>query len=205
LALNERRSKGDAVGRNVGIAVGMLLAGIMVVAPAVRAQGSSAGGTPGEALTDPQIAAIVIAANQADIDAATLAKSRSKNKDVLSFAGLMIKDHSSVNKKAKQLATKLKIKPEETATSRALEKGGKENLAALKKLKGAAFDKAYIDQEVTAHEQVLSTINDKLIPSAQNAELKALLEKVAPVIQAHLDHAKELQGKLSAGTGGAGR
>jgi putative membrane protein len=94
------------------------------------------------------------------------------------------------------LVTKLKVTPEANATSKSLTDGGKENIADLKKLKGAAFDKAYVDHEVAYHQQVIEAINGTLIPSAKNAELKALLEKVAPVIQAHLEHAKKIQADL---------
>ena len=148
--------------------------------------------------TDPQIAAIVVAANQVDVDAAKLATSRTKNKDVKTFAELMIRDHNGVNKQAKALCKKLKVTPEENATSKSLTDGGKENMATLKKLKGAEFDKAYVDHEVAYHQQVLDAINNTLIPNAKNADLKALLEKVAPVIQAHLDHAKKMQSDLAA-------
>ena len=61
---------------------------------------------------------------------------------------------------------------------------------------GAAFDRAYIDHEVAYHQQVLDAINNTLIPNAQNAELKALLQQTAPAIEAHLQHAKELQTPL---------
>jgi putative membrane protein len=63
-------------------------------------------------------------------------------------------------------------------------------------LKGAAFDKAYVDHEVVYHQQVIDAIDKTLIPSAQNAELKALLVKVRPAFIAHLDHAKHLQASM---------
>ena len=40
-------------------------------------------------------------------------------------------------------------------------------------------------------------MDETLIPSAQNAELKGLLIKVRPAIAAHLDHAKHIQTELS--------
>lgn len=149
-----------------------------------------------QAPSDPQIAGIVVAANKIDVDAGKLAKSRSKNKEVQKFAQQMITDHTAVNKQAAALAKKLKVKPESSDTSKSLQQGAKENMANLKKLKGKAFDKAYIDHEVAYHEQVLDAIDKVLIPSAQNAELKGLIEKVRPAFQAHLDHAKHVQGDL---------
>jgi putative membrane protein len=147
--------------------------------------------------SDPQIAGIVVAANQIDIDAGKVAKSRSKKKEVKDFAQLMITDHTAVNKQAGALVKKLGVKPEESDTSRSLNSAAKDNLAKLKKLKGAQFDKAYVDHEVDYHQQVLDAIDKVLIPSSKNAELKDLITKVRPAIVAHLDHAKMVQKSLS--------
>jgi putative membrane protein len=146
--------------------------------------------------SDPQIAGIVVTANQIDIDAGKLAKERSKNKEVQAFANQMITDHSAVNKQAVALANKLKVKPEDSDTSKSLKEGAQKNMANLKKLNGAAFDKAYIDHEVAYHQAVLDAIDKTLIPSAKNEELKGLITKVRPAFVAHLDHAKMIQGKL---------
>jgi putative membrane protein len=108
----------------------------------------------------------------------------------------MITDHSAVNKQAGALAKKLGVKPQDNDTSKALKKGAQQNMAKLKGLKGAQFDKAYIDHEVDYHQQVLDAIDKVLIPDAQNAELKGLIEKVRPAIQTHLDHAKHVQADL---------
>ena len=147
----------------------------------------------GQGVSDAQIAAIVVTANQVDIDAGKLAIERSSNDKVKAFAQLMITDHSGVNKAATELVTKLKVTPEENATSKALQAGGDKNLAHLKSLKDAAFDQAYIDHEYAYHQQVIEALDKTLIPSAANAELKALLIKVRPTFVAHRDHAKSLQ------------
>ena len=147
--------------------------------------------------TDPQIAAIVVTANQVDIDAGKLAKAHAQSADVKKFAETMIKDHTGVNKAATDLVTKLQVTPEPNATSKSLQQGGDKNLAALKKLSGAEFDKAYIDHEVAYHQAVIDAMDTSLIPSAQNTELKALLVKVRPAFVAHLDHAKEVQAGLA--------
>ena len=150
-----------------------------------------------QAPSDPQIAGIVVTANQIDVDAGKLAKSKSKNKEVQQFAQQMITDHTAVNKQAGALVKKLGVKPADSDTSKSLKQGARENMANLKKLKGAAFDKAYVDHEVAYHDAVLGAIDKVLIPSAQNAELKGLIEKVRPAFVAHLDHAKMLQEKLA--------
>src|ERR1051326_5395749 len=143
-----------------------------------------------QAPSDPQIAGIVVAANQIDVDAGKLAKARTKNKEVKAFAQRMITDHTAVNKQAGALVKKLGVKPEESDTSKSLKAGARDNMAKLKGLKGTAFDKAYVDHEVAYHQAVLDAIDKVLIPSAQNAELKDLITKVRPAIAAHLEHAK---------------
>jgi len=147
--------------------------------------------------SDPQIAGIVVTADQIDIDAGKLAKSHTKNKEVSKFAQQMITDHTAVNKQAGALAKKLGVKPEDSPTSQSLKTGAAENTKNLKGLKGAAFDKAYVDHEVGYHQQVLDAIDKLLIPSAKNAELKDLIVKVRPAIAAHLDHAKMIQSDLA--------
>ncbi len=150
-----------------------------------------------EGPSDPQIAGIVVAANQIDIDAGKLAKSHTKNKQVSEFAQLMITDHTAVNKQASALVKKLGVKPEQSATSRSLKSDARKNVANLKTLKGAAFDSTYTDHEVAYHQQVLDAIDKVLIPNAKNAELKDLITKVRPAIAAHLDHAKMVQSSLA--------
>lgn len=146
--------------------------------------------------SDAQIAAIVVAANAVDIEAGKLAKATSKNAEVRKFAQLMVTDHGGVNKQAVELVTRLKVTPEENDISRSLQKGGADTLARLKTLKGAAFDKAYVDNEVGYHQAVMEALDKTLIPSAQNAELKALLVKVRPAFVAHLEHAKHMQSSM---------
>lgn len=145
---------------------------------------------------DAQIAAIVVAANTVDIDAGKLAEAKTRNKDVRAFAKMMVSDHSNVNKQAVALVKKLHVTPEENDTSKSLTQGGVSNRDKLKGMSGAAFDKAYVDNEVSYHQTVLDALDKTLIPGASNAELKALLTKVRPNIAAHLEHARHLQTQL---------
>ena len=149
-----------------------------------------------DGVNDAQIASIVVTANQVDIDAGQLAASRATSEEVKTFARLMVTDHSGVNKAATDLAAKLKVTPQNNPTSQSLKADGEKSLRHLKTLKGAAFDKAYVDHEVAYHQAVLDVVDKTLIPGASNAELKALLVKVRPAFVAHLEHAKHLQSTL---------
>lgn len=150
-----------------------------------------------QSTNDAQIASIVVTANQVDIDAGKLAGAKSHNTDVKSFAKLMVSDHSGVNKQAVELVTKLKVTPQDNATSQALAAGGVENLQSLRALKGAAFDKAYVVHEVAYHQQVIDTLDKTLIPSAQNVDLTTLLVSVRPAFVAHLVHAQQILAALN--------
>ena len=149
-----------------------------------------------QGVTDAQIAHIVVTANQIDIDAGKLAKAQSTNAEVKKFADTMVTDHTGVNKSATELVTKLKVTPEDNPTSQSLKKDADANLKKLKGLSGAAFDKAYVDNEVAYHQAVIDALDKTLIPGAKNAELKALLVKVRPAFVSHLEHAKHLQSSL---------
>jgi putative membrane protein len=145
---------------------------------------------------DAQIAAIVVAANTVDIDAGKQAEKKAHAKDVRAFAKRMVADHSGVNKQAVALVQKLHVTPEENDTSKSLTQGGATMRTKLDGLSGKAYDKAYVDNEVTYHETVLDALDKTLIPNASNAELKALLVKVRPAFVEHLEHAKHIQAEL---------
>lgn len=147
-------------------------------------------------LTDPQIAHIAYTAGQLDINAAKQALAKSKNKEVRSFAETMVRDHTAVNKQALALLKKLKVKPVNNATSRALTKQAAAKRAELAKLHGAAFDKAYVDNEVTYHKAVDSALETQLIPSVSNGELKSLLETGLKIFEGHELHAERVDADL---------
>jgi len=153
--------------------------------------GASAAIAQKPAVSDAQIAQIVVTANSIDIANGQIAIKQSKTASVDEFANLMIKDHTAVNNNATALVTKLGVKPEASDTSKSLQSQADTEQAKLRGLSGAAFDRAYLENEVAYHQQVLGAISDVLIPNAQNAELKKMLVDVKPAFQAHLDHAKQ--------------
>jgi len=146
----------------------------------------------GAKLTDPQIAHIAYTAGQIDIEAAQQALQKSKNKDIIAFAQNMERDHKAVNDQALALVKKLNVTPQDNDTSKALSKQAAAKRAELAKLSGAAFDKAYIDNEVAYHKTVNDALQNTLIPSASNAELKELLTTGLKIFQGHEQHAEHV-------------
>jgi putative membrane protein len=147
--------------------------------------------------TDPQIAHIAYTAGLIDVEAGKLALEKSKDKDVRAFAQRMIGDHTAVNDQALALVKKLNVTPEDNPTSQSLTKQAETARDKLSGLTGAAFDKAYVDNEVAFHKTVNSALSTTLIPDAQNPELKSLLQNGLKVFQSHLEHAEHLAQQLS--------
>ena len=165
-------------------AVAMTLASSLALAPRGHAQAG-----PGDA----QIVGIVLVADDIDINYGKLALARSKNKGVRDFAQQMITDHSAVQQSVQGLAAKLGVTAQDSDTSDALKTQSQGITAKLKTLKGAAFDKFYIDNEVAYHKAVTDAVAGVLIPNAKNAELKSALEGAQPLFLGHLEHARNVQ------------
>lgn len=164
------------------------IAALSLVTGAALAQGAKP--------TDPQIAHIAYTAGVIDITAAKQAISKASNKDVKAFAEDMVRDHETVNKQALDLVKKLKVTPEDNDTSKTLSKQAADKLAELGKLSGAAYDKAYVANEVAYHKAVNSALETLLIPSASNAELKSLLQTGLKIFQGHQQHAEHVAAAL---------
>lgn len=162
--------------------------------PAAAAPAAEAPEAP--ALSDAEIAHIAVTANAIDSAMGELAKTKARSSAVKGFAQTMVTDHGGVNRQAVQLAQKLKVTPQENDVSRQLQGGADQARADLKSKSGAEFDRGYMQREVEYHQAVLDALDQSLIPNAQNAELKALLEGVRPAFVAHLDRAKQIQGSL---------
>lgn len=163
---------------------------------AVMLLGATAGWAQSAKPNDAQIAHIAYTAGEIDVKAGELALQKSKNKDVRDFATSMVKDHRAVNEKALALVKKLKVTPQDNDTSKALSKQAADKQAELKKLSGAAFDKAYVANEVAYHKTVDNALEQTLIPSASNAELKELLQTGLKIFQGHLQHAEHVAAEL---------
>lgn len=146
--------------------------------------------------TDPQIAHIAYTAGVIDVEAAKLALSKTTSDAVKDFAQSMLDDHQAVNEQASALVKKLGVTPEDNPTSQSLASAAEANRAKLAGLEGRDFEKAYIDNEVTYHAQVNEALEKLLIPSAQNAELKGLLETGLKLFQGHQQHAEHVAAEL---------
>lgn len=147
-------------------------------------------------LSDPQVADVALTANSIDSAFGELALTKARSQAVKDFAQTMITDHGGVNRQAVELAQRLGVTPEDNDVSQQLQTAADSARTAMEALSGAAFDSAYIAREVAYHQAVLDALDQTLIPNAQNAELRSLLEDVRPAFVAHLERARQVQASL---------
>ncbi len=149
------------------------------------------------AITDAQIAMIAMTVNSADSAGGALAQTKGESADVKALGKRIMTDHTALNARATALATAAGMSPEDNDDSRAMRTDAESQIATLQGLSGKDFDKAYMDHVVSHHQQVLDALDQKLIPNAQNAELKQLLTDARAGVEGHLGSAKAIQMTLN--------
>jgi putative membrane protein len=179
----------------LSLALGVSTFGVSALAAQASNDNAASAATP--ALDDPTIVAIFDNANTADIQTGKLASERANSKDVRQFGAMLARDHAMVRQQGRDLAKKLGVTP----TAPAGDKSAADEAAVIKRLSslhGAEFDKAFLQREIKFHSDVIAAVNSTLLPAIKNEELKALVVKVAPAFQAHLQMAENLNKQLAA-------
>ena len=153
--------------------------------------------SPAPALDDPTIVAIFDNANTADIETGKLAAERGHSEEVRQFGAMLARDHEMVRRQGRDLAKKLGVTPTPPADDRSA-RDQAALLRRLEALRGAEFDRAFLQHEVEFHRAVITAIETTLLPAIKNEELETLVTKVAPAFQAHLEMAQNLGKRLAA-------
>ena len=151
---------------------------------------------PAPALDDATIVAIFDNANTFDIETGKLAAKRGESNEVRQFGAMLARDHAMVRQQGRDLAKKLGVTP----TPPAGDQSARDQAATLHRLgslRGAEFDRAFLQHEAAFHKDIIAAIKSTLLPAIKNEELKALVVKVAPAFQAHLDMAQNLGKRLA--------
>ena len=157
---------------------------------------STAAESPAPALDDATIVAIFDNANTAEIGTGKLAAERGHSNEVRQFGAMLARDHDMVRQQGRDLAKKLGVTP----TPPAGDKSAQDQAAVIRRLsalRGAAFDRAFLQREIQFHTDVIAAIKTTLLPAIKNEELKALVVKVAPAFEAHLQMAESLGKQLA--------
>jgi putative membrane protein len=147
-------------------------------------------------LPQSDIAGIVMAANEGEIQQGNAASQRASSAAVRSFAQMMVADHTNALNEGRDVFGRVGVTPGENETSRRLRNDSQRTVTNLNTYSGAAFDRAYVQTQVNLHQWLLDTLDSTLIPSASSTEVRALLQKQRGSVATHLDHARRLLGSL---------
>jgi putative membrane protein len=157
-----------------------------------------------EAMRPPAIAGTLQAINNGEIEAGRLARDRAQNAEVRRFAEMMVNQHNENNRRVREALTRDNIEPREGAVARQVSDNAQRDLQQLRDARGAEFDRVYINQQVRMHEDALRLIDNRLIPSARDTQLRTLLQDTRQHVSDHLDRAREIQRNLRNDQPGSG-
>jgi len=130
-------------------------------------------------------------ANAAEVKAGELASTQAQNPEVKAFGKHMMDDHSKTLTKVTEVAGKSHVDVKEKPD---LMHKGKD--ALLEHKDGAKFDAAYLKAQVDDHEDAVKLLQ-KEVKEGQDPAVKQLASQALPVVQRHLDMAKQLQAKVA--------
>jgi putative membrane protein len=108
----------------------------------------------------------------------------------------VVRDHTAVNKQALALVDKLHVPRRKPPDQPGSVETSQDERSKLSQLKGAAFDRAYAQNEAAYHQTVNNALKTTLIPAGSNPELKSLLETGLKIFQSHERHAEHVVADL---------
>ncbi|HLV21753.1 MAG TPA: DUF4142 domain-containing protein [Polyangiaceae bacterium] len=155
----------------------------------------------GQDLSDAQITAVTAAANQAEIREAQLAQQKAQSPEVKQFAQMMIRDHTQAQQKQSRLESQLGLAPEQSNLLARLQSDTQSQLQQLQQASGRDFDRTYMQTQMQAHQQLLTAIDQQLLPSVENPELRTQLTQMRATIAHHLERAQAIHSQLESGAG----
>ncbi len=141
----------------------------------------------------PEVASTLYAINKGEIETSQLAKNKTTNRAVLDFANQMITEHQNAQNQLDTILKNENINKITSADARTLNSQARKTMRMLKKLNGIAFDRAYMDYQITAHKNGLQIINDHVLPRVQNPALKNYALELKQHVARHLAEAEKLR------------
>lgn len=171
------------------IALSACSSGSSSTPPAAAAPVAGPAGAPSSSSLSSQDQTFLNFASQADVSeiaAANVALKQSSTTSVHSFANRMIADHTAEQQAAQSLATALGIALPTTPLPAEAAK-----LASYQNLTGNAFDLAYAQDQVGAHQTAIAMFQQE-VSSGSNQQVVAFAKNSLPVLQTHLALALQL-------------
>jgi putative membrane protein len=144
-------------------------------------------------LTDGQIAQILVAVDESEIEQARLALEKATNPDVRGYASHMIEQHTAAKDMGARLASQSGLQLAESPKAQELQVKGTKHLEQLKAADANNFDITYLHGQAEQHAEVLTLITDQLQPAVSDPTLRDHLANARAMVNQHLDKAKALQ------------
>jgi putative membrane protein len=138
---------------------------------------------------DKEFAQKAATGGQAEVALGQLAAQKASSQKVKDFAQRMVTDHGNAGQQLEQIAGNKNIDLPKMVPTEAQEEQDK-----LSKLSGAKFDKEYMRFMVEDHTKDVQDFQQAASSLSDN-ELKQFAQQTLPVIQQHLQMAKEIAGK----------
>jgi putative membrane protein len=148
-------------------------------------------------LSTANIVSVLDTIDVSEIEAAQLAKQKASSPAVRDYAARLVSEHTETMQKNLQLAHRLRVQPEKPQLASSLESTHRNTMEELGKKSGQDFDRAYLDYQVTMHEQAVKLVEDTA-KSVDDTRLKQHLIRTRPDLMSHLSEAKQLQRQLVA-------
>jgi putative membrane protein len=143
-------------------------------------------------LSDANVVSVLDTIDVSEIEAAQLAKQKAYNPAVRAYAARLIDEHTQKMQQTLQLANRRGLEPNKPRLAAAVESTHQKTMEELRKKSGRDFDRAYLDYQVTMHQQAVKLVEDTA-NSVKDTRLKQHLEKTRPDLMSHLTGAKDLQ------------
>lgn len=177
------------------LAVAAVAAMLFTVSCATTTTTDAADAAVPGALPPADIAGIMTAANEGEVQQGQAASTRATSADVRSFAQMMVTDHTTALDNARDVFNRNGITPGDNDITRTLRTNSQRTVTNLATHTGASYDREYMRTQVALHQWLLNALDTALIPSA-TGELRTLLQTQRGSVAAHLERARQISSGL---------
>jgi putative membrane protein len=144
-------------------------------------------------LSDGQIAEILATVDAAEIEQAQVALKKTNSLEVRGFATHMVEQHTISKQSGELLVSHGALKPGPSPIATNLQAKGAQVLEKLNAADAASFDATYMTSQVEQHAEVLTMIDDQLLPAVNDPALRDHLTNARAMVYQHLEQARQLQ------------
>lgn len=152
-------------------------------------------------MSDANIASTVAVLNGGEILLSELADAKAQSAEVKQYGRDMVTQHRAMQATVDSLATAKNIEPQPIGVAETIQNQMNTERQRLEGMSGADFDRAFMQAQVTAHQQALDAHN-AMVSAVQDPDMRATIQAAIPKVQEHLERARALSNSTGSTTGG---